>query len=193
MALVEVESAFDFKAITTYDLIAPHTISGLANAKLHAIMVKYRGVTAHAIIAPVVSRGAGERSDVGALQPLLHACHEAHHALFVSVLLAGGAGIRDIDFSLLRFETYAEQLRRAGVSEVPAVYRGPMALSPWQLGHLHSAALEGGAEREQLSYYTMAQLKAFESKGQAAFGAHHTHPAPTRARLHGRRANATGR
>ena len=185
MALVEVESAFDFKAITTHDLIAPHTISGLANAKLHAIMVKYRGVTAHAILSPVASRGAGERSDIGELQPLLHACHEAHHDLFVSVLLAGGAGIRDIDFNLLRFETYTEQLRRAGVSEVPAAYRDPMALSPSQLGCLHVAALKGGAEREQLSYYTMAQLKTFESKGKAALGARHAHPAPTRARLHG--------
>ena len=145
MTLVEVESAFDFKAITTHDLIAPHTISGLANAKVHAIMVKFRGKTAHAILAPVVSRGAGERSDVGALQPLLHAYHEACHDLFVTVLLAGGAGIHRIDFNLLRFETYAEQLRRAGVNEVPAVYRGPMALSPSQLGHLHSAALAGSA------------------------------------------------
>ena len=193
VALVEVESAFDFKAITTHDLIAPHTISGLANAKLHAIMVKYRGVKAHAILAPVVSRGAGERSDVGALQPLLHACHEAHHDLFVSVLLAGGAGIRDIDFNLLRFETYAEQLRCAGMSEVPAVYRDPMALSPPQLGYLHSAALQGGAEQEQLSYYTMAQLKDYASKGQAARGARHAHPAPTHARVLARRVARTPR
>ena len=66
-------------------------------------------------------------------------------------------------------------------------------LSVNRVAHLHSAALKGGAEREQLSYSTMAQLKAFESKGQAAFGARHAHPAPTRARLHGCRAHATKR
>ena len=66
VTVVPVESSWDYKSITTHELLKPGTIGGLANGSRHAVMVEVADGElwweAHATLYPVVSRGAGVSS-----------------------------------------------------------------------------------------------------------------------------------
>jgi hypothetical protein len=140
-----------------------------------------------------------ERTDIGRFGPLMHSVHEAQCDLLAKIELNGGPRGLDLNFlchptyvrgltragveglppvKLSEFYLSPSQLGRAPNAPLPLCASPPSALRiaaglippPHPCTGLHSFAIAGGADPELLSYYSMEQLREYESRGSAIRG-----------------------